>query len=267
MAEKDEKDRKDRGKSRPPSSEGKSSDRGSPSGKGGAGEGHPQGGGKGKPPREGPSKEKPPRDKKGGKGEERKPEAKAPKRPPGPPAPPPRLYLQYRDRIVPMLRERLGRENPLSLPRLAKIVVNMGVGKAVENKARVENAAKELARITGRRPVMTKARRSISGFKLRQGMPIGAMVTLRRAVMWEFLDRVVSVILPRIRDFRGLPRRLDGTGNYTIGISEQTVFPEIRIDEVEFVQGMNITLVTTARTDEEALLLLEGLGLPLRKAS
>ncbi|MGH7149180.1 MAG: 50S ribosomal protein L5, partial [Planctomycetota bacterium] len=178
-----------------------------------------------------------------------------------------RLFLQYRERVVPMLRERLGRENPLSLPRLEKVVVNMGVGKAVENKARVEHAAKELARITGRRPVMTRARRSISGFKLRQGMPIGAMVTLRRSVMWEFLDRVVSVILPRIRDFRGLPRRLDGTGNYTIGISEQTVFPEIRIDEVEFVQGMNITLVTTARTDEEALLLLEGLGLPLRKAS
>ncbi|HKB16923.1 MAG TPA: 50S ribosomal protein L5 [Planctomycetota bacterium] len=262
MAEKDEKDRKDKGKSRPPSPEGKSHDRGAHAGKGGVAEGHPQGGGKAKPPREGQPKEK-----KGGKGEERKPEAKAPKRPPGPPAPPPRLYLQYRDRIVPMLRERLGRENPLSIPRLVKVVVNMGVGKAVENKARVENAAKELARITGRRPVMTRARRSISGFKLRQGMPIGAMVTLRRAVMWEFLDRVVSIILPRIRDFRGLPRRLDGTGNYTIGISEQTVFPEIRIDEVEFVQGMNITLVTTARSDEEALLLLEGLGLPLRKAS
>jgi len=192
---------------------------------------------------------------------------KGEKRPPGPPPPPPRLLLQYRDVVVPMLRERLARTNPFSLPRLEKIVVNMGVGEAVDNKARIEHAVRDLARITGRRPVTTRARRSISGFKLRQGMPIGAMVTLRRAVMWEFLDRVVSVILPRIRDFRGLPRRLDGTGNYTIGITEQSVFPEIRIDEVEFVQGMNVTLVTTARTDEEALLLLEGLGLPLRKAS
>ncbi|HET6204576.1 MAG TPA: 50S ribosomal protein L5 [Planctomycetota bacterium] len=252
MAEKDERGRKGKGGDRPPGAPGASHERG-------ASEKPSQGAKAGRPPKE---KRAP------GKGEERRPEGpKGEKRPPGPPAPPPRLLLHFRERVLPMLRERLARTNPLSLPKLEKIVVNMGVGKAVENKARIEHAARELARITGRRPVMTRARRSISGFKLRQGMPIGAMVTLRRAVMWEFLDRVVSIILPRIRDFRGLPRRLDGTGNYTIGITEQTVFPEIRIDEVEFVQGMNITLVTTARSDEEALLLLEGLGLPIRKAS
>jgi large subunit ribosomal protein L5 len=193
--------------------------------------------------------------------------AKPERRPPGPPAPPPRLFVHYGSVVVPMLRERFARKNALSLPRLEKIVVSMGVGKAVENKTRIEQAVRDLSRITGRKPIVTLARKSISGFKLRQGMPVGAIVTLRRATMWEFLDRIVSIILPRIRDFRGLARKLDGTGNYSLGITEQTVFPEIRIDEVEFVQGMNVTLVTTAKTDEEAFALLEGLGLPFRKAS
>jgi large subunit ribosomal protein L5 len=193
-----------------------------------------------------------------GKGKEK------PRRAPGP-APPPRLGVRYRDEIVPALQARFGIRNRLAVPRLEKIVVSMGVGEAVQNKTRIEHAQRDLARIAGQRPVVTRAKRSISGFKLRQGMPIGVQVTLRRERMYEFLDRLVSVVIPRIRDFRGLPRRLDGAGNYNLGVAEQTVFPEIRIDEVEFVQGMNVALVTNARTDERGLALLEQLGLPFRQ--
>ena len=145
------------------------------------------------------------------------------------------------------------------------IVINMGVGKATENKARLEHAQRELGAISGQKPVVTKARKSVAGFKLRQGYPVGVAVTLRGDRMWEFLDRLMSVAIPRIRDFRGLPNKLDGRGNYTMGLSEQSVFPEIQLDKVEFVQGMDITFVTTARTDKEGQALLAGLGMPFRK--
>jgi large subunit ribosomal protein L5 len=160
------------------------------------------------------------------------------------------------------LRERFGIKNDLAVPRLLKITVNMGVGSAVENKSRVETAAKDLAMITGQHPTVRKSREAISAFKLREGMPIGCAVTLRGARMWEFLDRLVSVVLPRIRDFRGVKDRLDGRGNYTLGLAEQTVFPEIELDKIDFVQGMDITFVTSATTDEQGYFLLKELGMP-----
>lgn len=177
----------------------------------------------------------------------------------------PRLLRKYRDEVAPALREQFGYRNPLQVPRLVKIVVDMGIGRATENRARLEHAVRELGTIVGQRPVITKARRSVAGFKVREGFPVGVMVTLRRARMWEFMDRLISIAVPRIRDFRGLPRKLDGRGNYTMGLSEQSVFPEIDLDKVEFVQGMHITFVTTAKTDEEGLALLQKLGMPFRK--
>jgi large subunit ribosomal protein L5 len=165
----------------------------------------------------------------------------------------PRLKERYSQEVRAKLRERFGIKNDMATPRLVKITVNMGVGSAVENKSRVETAAKDLAMITGE---------AISAFKLRDGMPIGCAVTLRGARMWEFLDRLVSVVLPRIRDFRGVKDRLDGRGNYTLGLAEQTVFPEIELDKIDFVQGMDITFVTTAQTDEEGYFLLKELGMP-----
>jgi large subunit ribosomal protein L5 len=174
----------------------------------------------------------------------------------------PRLKEKYLNEVKPKLRERFGITNDMATPRLVKVVVNMGVGKAVENKARVESAAKELAMITGQQPTIRKAREAISSFKLRAGMPIGCAVTLRGDRMWEFSDRLISIVLPRIRDFRGVKDRLDGRGNYTLGLSEQTVFPEIELDKVEFVQGMDITFVTTAKHDEQGYHLLKELGMP-----
>jgi large subunit ribosomal protein L5 len=178
---------------------------------------------------------------------------------------PARLFLQYREKVAPALREQFRYSNPMQVPSLEKIVLNMGIGRAAENKARIEHAQKDLSAIAGQKPVVTKARVSVAGFKLREGMPIGLAVTLRGAHMWEFFDRLTSIAIPRIRDFRGLPTKLDGRGNYTMGLSEQSVFPEIQLDKVEFVQGMNITFVTTAKTDEEAFALLQKLGLPFRK--
>lgn len=174
----------------------------------------------------------------------------------------PRLKERYQREVKAKLRERFGIENDLATPRLLKITVNMGVGTAVENKSRVETAAKDLAAITGQQPTIRKAREAISAFKLREGMPIGCAVTMRGARMWEFLDRLISVVLPRIRDFRGVKDRLDGRGNYTLGLSEQTVFPEIELDKIDFVQGMDITFVTTATTDEQGYFLLKELGMP-----
>jgi large subunit ribosomal protein L5 len=174
----------------------------------------------------------------------------------------PRLKERYSQEVRAKLRERFGIKNDMATPRLVKITVNMGVGSAVENKSRVETAAKDLAMITGQQPTIRKAREAISAFKLRDGMPIGCAVTLRGARMWEFLDRLVSVVLPRIRDFRGVKDRLDGRGNYTLGLAEQTVFPEIELDKIDFVQGMDITFVTTAQTDEEGYFLLKELGMP-----
>ena len=176
-----------------------------------------------------------------------------------------RLQTTYRERVVPGLKKDFGYPNPMMVPRLTKIVVNMGVGKAVENKNRMEAATKDLTAITGQRPLTRKARGAVSGFKLREGYPIGTAVTLRGTRMWEFLDRLITLAIPRIRDFRGLPTKFDGRGNYTMGLSEQSVFPEIQLDKVEFVQGMDITFVTTAKTDKEGLALMTHLGMPFRK--
>jgi large subunit ribosomal protein L5 len=174
----------------------------------------------------------------------------------------PRLKEKYSSEIRTALQEQFGISNALAVPRLDKIVVNMGVKGAVENKGKVETAAKEMATITGQRPTIRNAKTSIASFKLREGMPIGCAVTLRRDRMWEFADRLISVVLPRIRDFRGVKDKLDGRGNYSLGLSEQSVFPEITFDQMEFQQGMDITFVTTAPNDEQAYVLLKALGMP-----
>jgi large subunit ribosomal protein L5 len=182
------------------------------------------------------------------------------------PAPPPRLRERYRQEVRGRLKERFSIANDHAIPRLEKIVVNMGVKGAVENKARVDAAARDLAMITGQRPTIRKAKNSISGFKLREGMPIACAVTLRRNRMWEFADRLMTVALPRIRDFRGVKNKLDGRGNYSLGIAEQSIFPEIDFDKLEFTQGMDITFVTSAPDDEQGLALLKELGMPFRTA-
>lgn len=176
----------------------------------------------------------------------------------------PRLKQKYVDEVKGKLQRRFGIVNEMALPRLTKIVVNMGVNGAVENKGRVDTAAKELGMITGQAPTIRRSRKSISTFKLREGMPIGVAVTLRGDRMWEFADRLISVVLPRIRDFRGVPEKLDGRGNYTLGLSEQTVFPEIELDRIEFTQGMDVTFVTTAPDDAQGYALLLELGMPFR---
>lgn len=174
-----------------------------------------------------------------------------------------RLKQHYLQEVVPALRERFGYRNVMAVPRLSKIVVNMGVGKALENADRLEKALTDLATVTGQRPVVCKARKSVAGFKLREGNPIGCKVTLRHDRMYEFLDRLVNIAMPRVRDFRGVPDdAFDGTGNYSLGLSEQTVFPEVTADKVEFVQGMDVIIVTTAKTDEECRELLARLGMP-----
>lgn len=179
-----------------------------------------------------------------------------------------RLLEKYRSEVVPELKKALGTQNVLALPRLEKIVVSMGVGKALENKNFLDAAARDLAAITGQKPLVTRARKSVAGFKLRKGQEIGLKVTLRGKRMYEFLDRLVSVVIPRIRDFRGLsPKAFDRAGNYNLGISEQVVFPEINIDKVELIQGMNITVGVRARNPEESFELLRRLGLPFRAAS
>jgi large subunit ribosomal protein L5 len=179
----------------------------------------------------------------------------------------PRLQEKYQNEILPVLQERFGRTNRLSLPRLEKIVVNMGVGSAIQEKKHLEAAVDALAQITGQKPVITKARKAIAGFRLRAGMSIGCKVTLRRARMYEFLDRLVSLALPRVRDFRGVsPEAFDGHGNYSLGLTEQLVFPELNPDKFPRIQGMNISLVTTADNDDEARELLRLLGMPFRQS-
>jgi large subunit ribosomal protein L5 len=176
----------------------------------------------------------------------------------------PRLKQRYRDELVPALQRELGLDNVMQVPRLDKIVVNMGIGDAVKDGRLLEAALEDLTIITGQKPVVTRARKSIAGFKLREGMAIGAKVTLRGNRMWEFYDRLVSLALPRIRDFRGMsPSSFDGHGNYTVGVTEQLIFPEIDYDKVAQVRGMDITIVTTATTDDEARSLLIALGFPL----
>jgi large subunit ribosomal protein L5 len=174
-----------------------------------------------------------------------------------------RLHELYETTIRPALMQEFGYKNPMQVPRLEKIVVNMGVGEAVQDSKKVEAAANDLAAITGQHPIITKAKRSIATFKLRQGMPIGCKVTLRRERMYEFLDRLIMVALPRVRDFRGIPgQSFDGRGNFALGLREQLVFPEIDYDRVDATRGMNVVVVTTAKTDAEAKALLRGFEMP-----
>jgi large subunit ribosomal protein L5 len=178
----------------------------------------------------------------------------------------PRLKTRYRAEILPALREEFAFPNVMQVPTLTKIVVNMGVGEAARDSKLIDGAVKDLAAITGQKPVVTKARKSIAQYKLREGMPIGAHVTLRGDRMWEFLDRLLSVALPRIRDFRGLsPKQFDGRGNYTFGLTEQAMFHEIDQDKVDRVRGMDITVVTTAANDDEGRALLRALGFPFKE--
>ena len=180
----------------------------------------------------------------------------------------PRLRKRFREELVPELREQLGLTNVMQVPSIEKVVINMGVGEAVKDGRLLDAALEDLATITGQKAVVTKARKSIAGFKLREGMAIGAKVTLRGAYMWEFVDRLVSLALPRIRDFRGLsPAAFDGHGNYTLGVTEQLIFPEIDYDKVVKVTGMDITIVTTAKTDDEGRALLAALGFPFAQTA
>jgi large subunit ribosomal protein L5 len=176
-----------------------------------------------------------------------------------------RLRERYREEVVPALREKFGYENVMQVPRLEKIVVNMGVGEAAQNSRTLDGAMDDLARITGQKPQLRRARKSIAGFKIREGMPVGARVTLRGERMWEFLDRLISVALPRVRDFRGInPRSFDGRGNFALGLREQLIFPEISYDAVDATRGLDVAVVTTAKTDEESQELLRLLGMPFR---
>ncbi len=180
---------------------------------------------------------------------------------------PPRLKNRYREEIAPALRSEFAYANVMQIPRLTKVVVNMGVGEAARDSKLIDGAVRDLEAITGQKPQVTKARKSIAQFKLREGMPIGAHVTLRGDRMWEFLDRLTAVALPRIRDFRGLsPRQFDGRGNYTFGLNEQSMFHEIDQDKTDRVRGMDITVVTTATTDDEGRALLRHLGFPFAEA-
>jgi large subunit ribosomal protein L5 len=177
-----------------------------------------------------------------------------------------RLRERYQKQIRPSLVQEFGYENPMQAPRLEKIVVNMGLGEALSNGKIMDASVEQLAAITGQRPVVTRARKSIANFKLRQGQSIGAMVTLRGDRAYEFFDRLVSIALPRVRDFKGVsPKAFDGKGNYTLGVKEQIIFPEINYDKVEKIKGLNITVVTTARNDEEGRALLRHLGMPFRQ--
>jgi len=178
----------------------------------------------------------------------------------------PRLKGRYKAEIAPALKAKFGYKNVMQIPTLTKVVVNMGVGEAARDSKLIEGAIRDLATITGQRPQVTRSRKSIAQFKLRENMPIGAHVTLRNDRMWEFTDRLLSIALPRIRDFRGLsPKQFDGKGNYTFGLTEQVVFPEIEQDKIDRTRGMDITLVTTAKTDEEGRELLRALGFPFRE--
>jgi large subunit ribosomal protein L5 len=177
-----------------------------------------------------------------------------------------RLKEKYRKDVVPALRKEFGYKNVMAVPRIDKVVVNMGLGEATSNAKIVDTGADELARITGQKPVTRRAKKSVAAFKVRKGMPIGAMVTLRGERMWEFLDRLMTIALPRVRDFKGVsPRGFDGRGNYTLGLRDQLLFPEIDYMKVDKARGMNVSVVTTAKTDEEARKLLQFIGMPFRQ--
>lgn len=178
-----------------------------------------------------------------------------------------RLKDRYREEVAPALKEKFGIENSMRIPRLEKIVVNMGVGEAVDNSKAMDGAMADLTKITGQKPQLRRARKSIAGFKIREGMPVGARVTLRGERMWEFLDRLVSIALPRTRDFRGIsPGSFDGRGNFALGLREQLIFPEISYDSVDATRGLDVAVVTTAETDEEGRELLRLLGMPFRQS-
>jgi large subunit ribosomal protein L5 len=177
-----------------------------------------------------------------------------------------RLQQYYRETVVPQLTEKLSLKNPMQVPRITKITVNMGVGEAVADRKVVDAAAADLAKITGQKPLITKSKKAIAAFKLREGLPIGCKVTLRGARMYEFLDRLISIAMPRIRDFRGVSgRAFDGRGNYTLGVKEQIMFPEIQYDQIDQIRGMDITITTTAGTDDKGRALLEAFNFPFRK--
>src|SRR4249920_2215853 len=177
----------------------------------------------------------------------------------------PRLQEHYKEKVVPELTSKFGYKSPMEVPRIQKITVNIGVGKATQDKKILDNAVGDLTKITGQKPVVTKAKKSIANFKVRVGYPIGCMVTLRGQRMYEFLDRLVSIAMPRIRDFRGIsPRSFDGRGNYNMGVKEQIIFPEIEYDKIDALRGLNITIATTARTDEQAKALLTAFHFPFR---
>jgi len=176
-----------------------------------------------------------------------------------------RLREKYKTDVLPTLKKELGFENSMRVPGISKIVVNMGVGEAAQNAKLLEGAIADMTAITGQKPVTTRARKSVANFKLREGMPVGCRVTLRGSVMWEFLDRLVNVALPRIRDFKGVnPKSFDGRGNYTLGIKEQIIFPEVEYDKVDRIRGMDVTICTTARTNEEGIALLRHFSMPFR---
>jgi len=176
-----------------------------------------------------------------------------------------RLYTLYKDEITPKLMEKFQYKNVMQVPKIERVVVNIGVGEAIQNPKALDGAVSDLTIITGQKPVITRAKKSIAGFKLREGMPIGCKVTLRGKMMYEFLDRLINLSLPRVRDFRGIsPQAFDGRGNFALGIKEQTIFPEIEYDKIDKIRGMEVVIVTTAKTDEEGRELLRGMGMPFR---
>lgn len=177
-----------------------------------------------------------------------------------------RLQEYYRETVVPQLLEKLGYSNPMQVPRIEKVVLNMGVGEAVRDRKILDNAVEDMTRISGQKPVITKSRKSVASFKIRDNVPIGCKVTLRRERMYEFLDRLINIAIPRVRDFRGLPAKsFDGRGNYNMGVKEQIIFPEVDYDQVDEVRGMDITITTSAKNDEEGRALLEAFQFPFRK--
>ena len=213
-----------------------------------------------------PKKEKKPRDdakaKKGGRGGGEREKAKVVS---SVEAVVPRFIAKYKDVAIPALTKQFGYTNPNQVPRIQKIVINMGLGAAVTNPKIIDTAVEELRAITGQKPVVTRSKKAIASFKLRAGLPIGAMVTLRKNKMWEFLDRFISIALPRMRDFCGVSRRaFDGQGNYTLGLKEQIIFPEIDYDRIDVIKGLNVSIVTSANTDEEGRALLQHMGMPFR---
>ena len=191
--------------------------------------------------------------------------AEAAEQPAGEKPGPARLRVQFEKELLPALQKELGLKNVMEVPRLKKITINMGLGEAISNPKIMDSAVEELRAISGQSPVVTKAKKSIATFKLREGQKIGAMVTLRRERMWEFMDRLVTLALPRVRDFKGVsPKAFDGRGNYSLGVREQIIFPEINFDQVDKIKGMNISIVTSARTDDQGRALLKALGMPFR---